>query len=91
MNRQFNNYTSITTQTTTTVVSTSDLVYLHSIIAPKASGGTITLTDVASSPATYMVLPIGTIGTMLFDIVLPNGLKVVTSAGDTVLLTWSRG
>jgi hypothetical protein len=78
--------TSISTNTTTSLAAGG--IMIHTIVAPIAAGGTITLTDYAGSPATYLILPIGTIGTMLLDAVFPNGVKVVTSASDKVLVTW---
>lgn len=75
----------ISTQTTTSVV-TGGNVHIHTIVCPKATTGTVTFNDVAGSPATYFVLPIGSIGTFIMDAVYPNGLSVITSAGDNVLI-----
>lgn len=82
--------TAISTQTTTTIVSAGVNMTLFSVVCPKATSGTVTLTDVAGSPTTYLVLPIGSIGTFLYKCIIPNGLKVVTSAADTVFVNWKQ-
>lgn len=79
--------TAITTQTTTTIVSDSRNVTIHTVNCPKATTGTVTFNDITGSPVTYFVLPIGSIGSFVLDISCGNGLKVVTSAADTVLVT----
>lgn len=77
----------ISTQTTTTVAASGN-VRIHTVICPKATTGTVTFEDIAGSPATYFVLPIGSIGCFILDASAPNGLKVVTSAADTVLINY---
>ncbi len=93
MQHSYYSNTVISTATTTSIVATSDLVVLHAIILPKNSAGTITFEDVTGSPVTYFVLPAATVaGTYMFsDIVFPNGLKVVTSSSDNVIVVWKQG
>ncbi len=78
--------TYIATNTTTTIDSNHSNVNIHTIVCPIALTGTATFQDVGS-PTTYFVLPIGTIGTIILDAVFPNGLAVVTSAADKLLVT----
>lgn len=75
--------TYISTSTTTTIGTGN--ITVHTISCPIALTGTATFTDTAA--ATYFVLPIGTIGSIRLDSVMGNGLKVVTSAGDKILVT----
>lgn len=77
----------IATQTTTTVIASGN-GEIHTVNCPIALTGTATFTDVAGSPATYFVLPIGSIGSFRLDVSTPNGLKVVTSAADKVITTY---
>lgn len=79
--------TAITTQTTTVIEAGAKNLTIHTVNCPKATSGTVTFEDIAASPNSYFVLPIGSIGSLRFDSVCPNGLKVVTSAADTVLVT----
>ncbi len=74
----------------TTHVYTSGNLFLHTVICPIATTGTVTFQDIAQSPVTYFVLPIGSIGCFIFDSVLPNGLDVVTSAADKVIINSSQ-
>lgn len=83
--QDFYKTTAVATQTTTLVVAASN-VHIHTVVCPKATTGTVTFNDVAGSPNTYFVLPIGSIGTFILDSVFPNGLSVITSAADTVLI-----
>ncbi len=83
---QFNNFKYIATNTTT-VVSTGT-TFIHTIVCPIATTGTVTLEDAAGTD--YFVLPIGSIGTFLLDVVCPNGASVVTSAADKVVVTWHQ-
>jgi L-lactate utilization protein LutC len=78
--------TYISSATTTTIASGVN-VTVHTVVCPIATTGTVTLQSTAGSPATYCVLPIGSIGTLILDSVCPNGLAVVTSAGDKVIVT----
>lgn len=84
------NITYIATQTTTVIEATSKKLFLHTVTVPIASTGTITFEDVAGSPVTYFVLPIGSVGTFTFDCALANGLKVVTSAADKLVVNWMQ-
>lgn len=77
----------ISTQTTTTVLAAGNLT-VHTVTCPIATTGTVTFEDVAGSPATYFVLPIGSIGSFRLDTLLPNGLKIVTSAADKVITSY---
>lgn len=86
INAQYQN-TYIATQTTTTIEAGTKNITIHTINCPIALTGTATFEDVAGSPATYFVLPIGSIGSFRFDSICPNGLKVVTSAADKLIVT----
>ena len=86
----FNNLTAISSQTTTNIVTGTNLLHLHTVICPKATTGTVTFRDTIT-PTNYFVLPIGSIGTFIFDSVLSSGLDVVTSAADNVLINWRQG
>lgn len=77
----------ISTQTTTHVVTGSNNLTLHTVNCPIATSGTVTFQDTVT-PTTYFVLPAGSVGSFRFDLVLPLGLDVVTSAGDKVILTY---
>lgn len=79
--------TYIATQTTTTIEGGAKNITIHTVICPIALTGTATFTDIAGSPITYFVLPIGSIGTLRLDAIYPNGLKVVTSAADKLIVT----
>lgn len=79
--------TYIATQTTTTIEAAAKNITIHTVNCPIALTGTATFTDIAGSPATYFVLPIGTIGSLRFDSACANGLKVVTSAADKLIIT----
>lgn len=79
--------TYIAAQTTTTIEGAAKNITIHTVNCPIATTGTVTFEDIAVSPATYFVLPIGSIGSFRLDSVCGNGLKVVTSAGDKVLVT----
>lgn len=79
--------TYISSQTTTTIEANARNITIHTVNCPIATTGTVTFQDIAGSPATYFVLPIGSIGSFRLDATYPNGLKVVTSAGDKVIVT----
>ncbi len=79
--------TYISSATTTTIEGGPKNITIHTITCPIALTGTATFEDVTGSPVTYFVLPIGSIGTFRLDSVCANGLKVVTSAADKVLIT----
>jgi len=81
----YNKLTYISSATTTTI-QTGGNISIHTIVCPIALTGTATFRD-TGSPTTYFVLPIGTIGTLFIDSTLPNGLQVVTSAADKLLVT----
>jgi hypothetical protein len=76
--------TYIATNTTTHVVTALNCT-LHTVVCPIALTGTATFQDLAA--AAYFVLPIGSIGSFTFDCILPNGLDVVTSAADKLIIT----
>lgn len=76
----------ISTATTTSVTTAGKNMKIHTVVCPKALTGTATFQDTSASA--YFVLPIGSIGTFILDSVFPNGLDVVTSAGDTVLVNY---
>lgn len=79
--------TYISTSTTTTIEGASKNISIHTVVCPIALTGTATFEDVTGSPVTYFVLPIGSIGTLRLDAIFPNGLKVVTSASDKLIIT----
>lgn len=81
-------YSSLTASGSTTIVAGAENVTLYTVTCPIALTGTATFKDTAGSPATYFVLPIGSIGTFRFDAKLPNGMAVTLSANDTVLVTY---
>ena len=70
---------------TTTVIAASGNSSIHTVTCPIALTGTATFQDKAGSA--YFVLPIGSIGSFRLDAIAPNGLSVVTSAGDKVIVT----
>lgn len=78
--------TYISSATTTTIASAGN-ISIHTVTCPIATTGTVTFTDVTGSPVTYFVLPIGSIGSFKLDSICGNGLKVVTSAADKVIVT----
>lgn len=80
--------TYISSATTTNI--TAGKTFLHTIVCPIATTGTVTVQDRAGTPNVYFVLPIGSIGTLTLDIELTNGLAVVTSAGDNCIITWMQ-
>ena len=80
-------YSAISTATTAHV-STAKNLTIHTVTCPKATTGTVTFQDLTGSPVTYFVLPIGSIGSFRLDISIPNGLDVVTSAADSVIVTY---
>lgn len=73
------------TTATTTVIASSGNVTMHTISFPKATTGTVTVQNGAGS--SLMVYPVGSIGSMLLDAIYPNGLQIVTSAADAVVVT----
>lgn len=89
MTREIYTLKYIATQTTTSV-QTSGNIFIHTITCPIATTGTVTFNDVTGSPVTYFVLPIGSIGCFTLDDILPNGLSVITSAADKVLISYSN-
>lgn len=78
--------TYISTATTTNIQVAGRNIYLHTVVIPIALTGTATFRDMAGSPVTYFVFPIGAVGTFTFDCDFPNGLDVVTSAGDKLIV-----
>lgn len=83
---QFNTFTYISTATTTAIATGN--TYLHTIVIPIASAGAITIEQ--ANGTDYFVLPIGSVGTLWFDCVLPSGLQVITASGDKVILNWHQ-
>ena len=79
--------TYISSSTTTNIETSAKNITIHTVNCPIATTGTVTFEDIASSPNTYFVLPIGSIGSFILDVSCSNGLKVVTSAGDKVIVT----
>lgn len=56
---------------------------IHTIVCPKATSGTVTVSDGTTA---YFTLPVGSIGTFILDAVFANGVTVTNSAADTVLI-----
>ncbi|MGH7249354.1 MAG: hypothetical protein ACREGC_00085 [Minisyncoccia bacterium] len=82
-----NKPTYITTNTTTHIAALGDETTIHTVIIPKTTSGTVTFQSLADTPVVYFVLPTATIaGSYLFDCVCGNGLDVVTSASDVVIV-----
>ncbi len=77
-----------TTATAATVAIATGPVLVHTVINPKASAGTMSLTDTGGS-TTYYSSPTASIGCAILDMVCSNGLKIVQgSAADTITVTW---
>lgn len=75
------------TATAQTLQSTGGIM-VHTVSSPIATVGTYTAKDGAGS-ATYFVLPIGTIGSIVLDAIFPNGLQITqSSAADKTITTW---
>lgn len=73
---------------TTTVIGTGN-VFVHTIIIPKTSAGTITLEQADGTD--YFVFPSSTVaGTYIFDAVFPSGLSVVTSGADVGVVNFGQ-
>ena len=79
--------TYISTQTTTVIEGSAKNITVHTVNIPIALTGALTFEDITGTPVVYFVFPIGSVGTFLLDVSLSNGLKVVTAAGDKVLIT----
>ena len=62
---------------------------IHTITAPKAVTGTITVANKnATTPVTLFTLPIGTVGSIILDAVFMDGLTLaLTATTDVVLVT----
>ena len=82
------NPTYISTNTTTAIEANSRVIKLHTVVIPKATAGTVTFQDKAGT--TYFVLPAASIGTLIFDVNLPNGLSVVTASADTIIVNTAK-
>ncbi len=76
---------------TTTNIQPAGNCYIHTVNCPIALTGTAKFQDRAGSPVEYFTLPIGSIGSLILDAVFPNGLSVVTSAGDKLIITSKQG
>ncbi len=82
-----NTPTYITTNTTTHIAAIGVDAVVHTVIIPKTTSGTVTFQSLAATPVVYFVLPAATIaGSYLLDTVCGNGLDVVTSASDVVIV-----
>jgi hypothetical protein len=76
------------TATAATVAIGAGQIMIHTVNFPKALGGTVSFTD-TSGNTTYAAFPVGAIGSMLLDIVVPSGLKIVQgAAADQIMVTW---
>ena len=78
----------IASQTTTGVTTGKSM--LHTVVCPIALTGTAKFQDLTGTPVEYFTLPIGSIGSFLFDSSMSNGLAVVTSAGDKLIITYQK-
>jgi len=83
----YNKPTLISTQTTTTIAATGGGV-IHTINIHITTTGTVTFQSTAATPVVYFVLPVATVAnSYLLDVVFGNGLAVVTSAADNLMVT----
>lgn len=79
----------ISTNTTTNLAVAGRNCKIHSISIPKNTTGTVTFRDKTGTPVTQFVLPASTVaGCYIIDAVFGNGLDVVTSASDTVIISY---
>ncbi len=77
----------ISTNATTHIQANGSSSVVHTVVIPKTTTGTVTFQSTAATPVTYFVLPASTIaGSYLFDSTCANGLDVVTSASDVVIV-----
>ncbi len=73
---------------TTTAIFTGN-GYVHTVVIPKGSAGTITFE--ATDGTDYFVFPTATVaGTYIFDAVFPDGLKVTTSGADIGVVNFGQ-
>lgn len=79
----------ISSATTTNIETNGRQIRIGTVCCPKALAGTATFQD--KDGAAYFVLPIGSINTQIINGIFPNGLSVVTSAGDTLLVNVAKG
>lgn len=76
------------TATAATVAIATGPAMIHTVVFPKASASTVSLTDTAGS-TTYAAFPTGSIGSVILDMVCSNGIKIVQgSATDQITVTW---
>ena len=59
-------------------------VFIHTICFPKATAGVVTLEQTDGTD--YIALPVGTIGTLIFDSVVAKGLSIKTASADFVIV-----
>jgi len=83
-----NQYSALATSGSHDVVATATNLTLYTVNCPIALTGTATFRDKEASPATYFVLPVGTIGMFRFDASLPLGLNVDMTANDTIIVAY---
>ena len=70
---------------TTTVIAASGHVEVGTVVIPKTTSGTITFQDQAGTA--YFVFPSSTVaGSYRFNSIFGNGLSIVTSAADTLIV-----
>lgn len=71
-----------------TTIGTAN-VFVHSIVIPKTSAGTITLEQTDGTD--YFVFPTGSgAGCYIFDAVFPSGLIVTTSGADVGVVNFGQ-
>jgi len=79
----------ISTATTTTLALAGRNSKIHTIVIPKTTTGTVTFQDKTGTPVTQFVLPASTVaGTYIIDSVFGNGLDVITSQADVVIINY---
>jgi hypothetical protein len=84
-----NIYTPTAFAGSTTTVIGIDNVFVHTVIIPKTSAGTITLE--ASDGTDYFVFPSSTVaGTYIFDATFASGLKITTSGADVGVVNFGQ-
>lgn len=73
---------------TSTTIGTGN-VFVHTVIIPKTSAGTITLEQTDGTD--YFVFPASTVaGSYIFDAVFPSGLIVTCSGADVGVVNFGQ-
>lgn len=62
-------------------------LFIHTVVVPKATAGTVTFANKNATPVTQFTLPVATAaGTYVFDAVFTDGMDVTMSAVDLVIV-----